>query len=115
MFEYVRPFGINCFENNIAANSKSVDDWLTTEVQDESYKANTEKDIYFAIDIWFVTAGHRAIYLKLYRAGMRIFSGLFHINGNLNYSVIELFEDYMLSSMEMKNKELYVHLSTKLC
>ena len=45
---------------------------------------------------------------------MRIFSGLFHINGNLNNSVIELFEDYMLSTMEKKNKELYDHLSTRL-
>jgi hypothetical protein len=46
---------------------------------------------------------------------MRIFSGLFNINGNLNYSVIELFEDYLLSTMEMKTRELYYHLSTRLC
>ena len=59
--------------------------------------------------------GHRANYPKLYRAGMRIFSGLFHINGNINYSVIELFEDYMLSAMEEKNFDLFNHLITRLC
>ena len=45
---------------------------------------------------------------------MRIFSGLFHINGNINYSVIELFEDYMLSAMEEQNFDLFNHLSTRL-
>ena len=113
--EYVRPFVIYCLDNNVDPNSRTFDDWLTTEVQDETYKANLEIDKYFGTSIWLVRAGHRANYLKLYRAGMRIFSGLFHINGNLNYSVIELFEDYMMSIMEMNNKELYDHLSTRLC
>ena len=42
--EYARPFVIYCLENNIEANSRSFDDWLETEVQDESYKANLEID-----------------------------------------------------------------------
>ena len=43
------------------------------------------------------------------------FSGLFHINGNINYLVIELFEDYMLSAMEEKNFDPFNHLSMRLC
>ena len=76
---------------------------------------NIEIDNYFGTVIWLVRTGHRANYLKLYRAGMRIFSGLFHINGNINYSVIELFKDYMLSAMEEKNFDCFNHLSTRLC
>ena len=49
--EYVRPFVIYCLENNIEANSRSFDDRLTTEVQDESYKANLEIDKYFGTAI----------------------------------------------------------------
>ena len=41
-----------------------------------------------------------------------IFSGLFHINGNLNYSVIELFEDNMLSTMEKKIRN-FMTIKTK--
>ena len=44
---YVRSFVIYCSENNIEANSRSFDDWVTAEVQDESYKANLEIDKYF--------------------------------------------------------------------
>ena len=35
--EYVRPFVIYCLENKIEAISRSFDDWVTTDVQDESY------------------------------------------------------------------------------
>ena len=86
-------------------------------LKDESYKVNIESEKYFGTDIWLVRTGHRANYLnylKLYRAGWG-FSGLFHINGNINYSVIELFKDYMLSAMEEKNFDCFNHLSTRLC
>ena len=84
-------------------------------MKDESYKVIIEIDKYFGTVILLVRAGHHANYLQLYRAGMRIFSGLIHINGNINYSVIELFEDYMLSAMEEKNFDLFNHLITRLC
>ena len=46
---------------------------------------------------------------------MRIFSGLFHINGNLHYSVIEMFDDYLMTSLEVKNNELFEYLTSRLC
>jgi hypothetical protein len=36
----VRPFVFYGLENNIDANSRLLDEWLTTDVQDKSYKAN---------------------------------------------------------------------------
>ena len=48
---------------------------------------------YFGTSIWLYRAGIRANYHKLYRAAIRVFSGLFHINGNLHYSAIEVFDD----------------------
>ena len=115
LLEYVRPFVIDCIKKKTIPSSKAFDDWVTNNVKDESYKVNLEIDKYFGTSIWLVRAGHRANYFKLYRAGMRIFSGLFHINGNLNYSVIELYEDYLFSMMELHNPGLFDHFSTRLC
>ena len=106
---------IDCIKKKVIPSSKAFDDWVKNNVKDESYKVNLEIDKYFGTSIWLVRAGHRANYFKLYRAGMRIFSGLFHINGNLNYSVIELYEDYLFTMMEFHNPGLFDHFSTRLC
>ena len=66
-------------------------------------------------EIWLGRAGHRANYFKLYRAGMRIISGLFHINGNINYSVIDLYKDFVLTIIELHNKQLFEQMQTILC
>ena len=93
LLEYVRPFVIDCIKKKTIPSSKAFDDWVTNNVKDESYKVNLEIDKYFGTSIWLVRAGHRANYFKLYRAGMRIFSGLFHINGNLNYVGLSFLHD----------------------
>ena len=46
---------------------------------------------------------------------MKVFSGLFHINGNLHYSTIEVFDDYLMASPELNNQELFDHMITRLC
>ena len=69
---------------------------------------------YFGTSLWLYRAGMRANYHKLYRAGIRVFSGLFHINGNLHYSAIEVFDDYLMTSLESKNIELFEHITKRL-
>ena len=70
---------------------------------------------YFGTSLWLYRAGQRANYYKLSRAGMRVFAGLFHINGNLHYSSIEVFDDYLMTSLDNNDQELYNHLVTRLC
>ena len=70
---------------------------------------------YFGTSLWLYRAGQRANHFKLCRAGMRVFSGLFHINGNLHYSAIEVVDDYLMTSLEDNNQELFNHLITRLC
>jgi hypothetical protein len=106
---------LDCIKRNKEATPEYFEQWVANEVKDLSYKLNLNIDKYFGTAIWLVRAGHRANYLKLYRAGMRIFSRLFHINGNINYSVIELYEDYVLTMMELHNTELFEHMQTRLC
>ena len=70
---------------------------------------------YFGTSIWLYCAGMRSNYHKLYRAGIRVFAGLFHINGNLHYSAIEVFDDYLMTSLKHKNTELFEHVIKILC
>jgi hypothetical protein len=79
---------IDCIKKKTISSSKAFDDWVINNVKFESYKVNLEIDKYFGKSIWLVRAGHHTNYFNLYGAGIRIFSGLFHINRNLNYSVI---------------------------
>jgi hypothetical protein len=69
---------------------------------------------YFGTSIWLNSAGMRANYHKLYRAGIRVFAGLFHIKSNLHYSEIEVFDDYLMTSLEHKNTELFEHVIKRL-
>ena len=59
-------------------------------------------------------AGTRSNHYKITRAGIRVFSGLLHINGNHNYSIIELYDDYLMTSMEKRNPDLFQHFLTRM-
>ena len=52
-------------------------------------------------------------YWKLHKTDVRIFSGLFHSNGNCNYSVIETYDEYVMRCMHRNNPQLYEHLVTR--
>ena len=41
-------------------------------------------------------------------------SGLFHVNGNSFYSIIDVYDEYLLTMMKTYNANLYEHLQTKL-
>ena len=69
---------------------------------------------YFGTSLWMYRAGTRSNHFKISRTGMRVFSGLFHINGNHNYSQIELYDDYLMSTMEQKNPELFDPFLTRM-
>ena len=102
-------------ENKIDVSAANFDKWLENEVKDPNLKLAMDIQKYFGTSLWLYHAGQRANYYKLYRAGMRVFSGLFHINGNLHCSAIEVFDDYLMTSLEEKNRELFDHLITRMC
>ena len=85
-----------------------------TEIKNENLKVLIQIQKYFGTAIWLYRAGTRSNHFKLYRAAIRVFSGLFHINGNHNYSIIELYDDYLMTSMEVKDPELFEHFKTRM-
>jgi hypothetical protein len=113
--EIVKLFVDFATEKQLDANAENFEIWANTEVKNPDIKLMIEIQKYFGTSLWLYRAGQRANYFKLCRAGMKVFSGLFHINGNLHYSAIEVFDDYLMTSLENKNQELFNHLITRLC
>ena len=101
-------------KNSIEANADNFEVWEKTEIKNENLKVLIQIQKYFGTAIWLYRAGTRSNHFKLYRAAIRVFSGLFHINGNHNYSIIELYDDYLMTSMEVKDPELFEHFKTRM-
>ena len=112
--EYARTFVLWCRTNNVSPNAKQFENWLQNEVQNESFKLNVDIDKMFGTALWLCHAGQRANHWKMYRAALKIFSGLFHVNGNSFYSIIDVYDEYLMSMMKTHNSELYEHLQTRL-
>ena len=99
----------------IQTTPENFENWIENEVKNPNLKLVIQIQKYFGTSLWLFRAGQRANYFKLYRAALRVFAGLFHINGNLHYSAIEVYDDYLMTSLEEKNEELFDHLQTRLC
>ena len=112
MREIVRLFLDFASKNGVEAKSENFEHWEKNEVKNKNLKMLIQIQKYFGTAFWLYRAGSRSNHYKLTRAGMRVFSGLFHINGNHNYSSIELYDDYLMTSMEKKNPELFEHFKT---
>ena len=112
--EYARKFVQYCRGAQIPGNSKNFDYWLNNIVKSKNFKIQVEIDKYYGTALWMCYAAQRANYWKLYKASVRIFSGLFHSNGNNNYSVIEVYDDYLMRCMLRNNPILHEHLITRL-
>ena len=113
--EIVKLFVDFATDKQLDANAENFETWANTEVKNPDLKLMIEVQKYFGTSLWLYRAGQRANHFKLSRAGIRVFSGLFHINGNLHYSAIEAFDDYLMTSLENKNQELFNHIVTRLC
>ena len=81
-------------EHDIDDSANNFEIWLDTQVKSPIIKLVMEIQKYFGTSIWLYRAGTRANYFKICRAAMKVFSGLFHINGNLHYSTIKVFDDF---------------------
>ena len=113
--EAVKLFMEFAAEKQVDLSAQNFETWIENDVQNPQLKLTVEIQKYFGTSLWLFRAGQRANYFKLYRAAMRVFAGLFHINGNLHYSAIEVYDDYLMTALETNNSELFDHLITRLC
>ena len=69
-------------------------DWL---VNSETYNMVYDIESYFGTCLWMFQAAVRANNYDMAVTARRLFSGLFHINNNPNYSVIDIHYDYLMT------------------
>ena len=81
------PFVKFCKENNLEASEEEFQNFVTN-AKDPNYKLAVQIESIYGTAIWVHHAGTRAKYPKLTKAASKVFSGLFHINNNPNYSKI---------------------------
>ena len=112
--EYARAFVLWCRSNNVTPSAGHLETWLQNKVGSESFKLNVEINKMFGTALWLCHAGQRANHWKLYRGGVKIFSNLFHVNGNSFYSVIDVYDEYLLTMMKTNRPDLYEHIQNRL-
>ena len=86
--------------------------WVDKEVKDPNYKLAVKIESIYGTSLWLMHAAIRANNPKLIKAAKNVFSGLFHIRGNNNYSIIELFDTYLMDSCKRKASELFSNLES---
>ena len=100
--ELLVPYVQYC--NNLEINPSAIgfEEWMETVVKDKNVKLAVQIESLYGTCIWLYHAAARANYPKLSNAAINVFCGLFHINGNPNYSQIELFDRYLINLCRLK-------------
>ena len=112
--EYARGYVKSIKNKDELPSADKFEKWLKNDVKSDNFKLNVEIDKLYGTSLWLCLAAQRANYWKLFKASVRVFSGLFHINGNSFYSVIEIYDEYLMKKMEVGNKTLHDHLVKRL-
>ena len=74
--ESVKLFVEHAEEEQNDATPENFEEWVKNRVKNPNLKLIIEIQKYFGTSLWLFRAGQRANYFKLYRAALRVFSGL---------------------------------------
>ena len=109
-FEFLVPSIKYCRENNLQTSAEGFEDWMNTMVKDPNFKLAVLIESIFGSALWLYHAGSRANNFTLTNAAITVFCPLFHVMGNRNYSVIELYDLYVGRLCREKEPELAANL-----
>ena len=104
--ELLIPYVKLCKSSGSEPSQKGFQDWINEEVQDPNFKLAVTIESFYGTSLWLFHAGVRANNPKLTIAARRVFSGLFHIMGNRNYSQIEVFDEHLVRKCEESAADL---------
>ena len=65
--------------------------------------------------LWYMHLAHAAICAnnpQLIHAAKNVFAGLFHIQGNNNYSIIELFDTYIMETWRKNSPDTFKNIAS---
>ena len=108
--ELCYPFVKHALKQGIPVTIQNYNRWKNWFVKSETYNLVYDIESYFGTCVWMFANNY-----DMALVSRRLFSGLFHINNNPNYSVIDIHYDYLMT-MCMKNApELFEYLKIRKC
>ena len=79
-------------------------------MKDENYKLSVQIESLYGTSLWLFHAGTRANNIVLKKAATKVFSPLFNINGNINYSQIVAYDEYLVKKCKKEAPPLASNL-----
>ena len=107
--ELVYPFVKFCKETQLEPTVLEFQSFVESS-KDSNYKLAAQIESIYGTSIWVHHAGTRAKNPKLTNTASNVFSSLFHINNNPNYSKIVLYDKYVMEKSKEQVPEVYKNL-----
>ena len=105
----VYPFVKFCKETQLEPTVLEFQSFVESS-KDSNYKLAAQIESIYGTSIWVHHAGTRAKNPKLTNTASNVFSSLFHINNNPNYSKIVLYDKYAMETSKEQVPEVYKNL-----
>ena len=112
--ELVTPFVRYALDTKVQLTIENFEQWMKTLVKSETYITIYQLEKHFGTALLLFYSSMRANNYDKLQVAKRTLSPLFHINGNFNYSVIDVQTDYMSRKMKLEAPALYDYLKDKL-
>ena len=108
--EFLIPYVKDCQTRGKTPSQEDFSSWVDDEVTDKNYKLAIKIESVFGTAIWLSHAATRANNFALTDSAFTVFAPLFHIMGNCNYSIIELYDMHLKRKCRKVVPELAANL-----
>ena len=113
--ELVYPFVTYAREAGIPPTVEQFYIWKKFFVKSPTYLLIHDIEEIFGTSFLLYHSGLRANNLHISEIAKKVFSPLFHVNNNVNYSIIDIFSEYMLSLCEKEVPKLFEYNMRRMC
>ena len=115
LLEICYPFVKHAMKDGIPVTIENFYRWKDWFVKSETYNLVYDIESYFGTCLWMFQAAIRANNYDMALKARRLFSGLFHINNNPNYSIIDIHYDYLMTMCSKNAPELHEYMKLRKC
>ena len=113
--EMLYPYIQHCLTENLEIDAEGFLTWKEEHSRSENYNLIFEIEKYFVTSLLMMLSSLRANNESVLQTSKRMFSPLFHVMNNRNYSVMDIQTEYQDRLMEKKAPALSEYLSTRKC
>ena len=112
--EISTPFVRYALDKKIELTVENFEQWMKDIVKSETFMNIYQLEKIYGTALILYYSSMRANNIEMLSVAKRAISPLFHINGNINYQVIDVQTDYMTKKMQIEAPNLYNYLKDRL-